>query len=209
MSRVRSGGSLLSRREMLLRVGIVCASAEYAGKHALGAEPGGLRWDRTSQLREKTSAAELRTVADDGTLDRRQRARSVFALFANYLRPPQAVEGMRTILGHPSWPAKARLDGVYALAGWIPVELTTKDTVFCLRLFPNQTGWSEWVVYFRLSGGRDRPVTDAEAFLSGNDGPSGAGSMQEFALCFPPSGQERVGRIERFSVKGVAVYPPW
>ena len=116
---------------------------------------------------------------------------------------------MAIILGHPFWLASARLEGVYALGGWIPVELTRTDTVFCLKLFPTEKGWSEWVIYFRLSGGHQRPVTDAEAFLSGREGTRSAGSLQEFALCLPPVGKERMGRIERFRAEGISVLPPW
>jgi hypothetical protein len=191
---------------MLLGVTTAWLSGAFA-RQAAG-RPSGPRWNGTSELQDKTPASVMRAIADDATFDRRRRARAIFSLFANYLRPPQVAAGIGGVLGHPAWLASARLDGVYALGGLIPVELTAADTVFCMRLFPNEKGWSEWVIYFRLSGGPHRPVSDAEAFLSGSVSRSNAGSMQEFALCFPPGGKTRMGRIERFSAEGISVFLP-
>ncbi len=116
---------------------------------------------------------------------------------------------MTDILSPATWLVECRLDGVYALGGKIPVEMGLTETAFCLRLFPNSEGWSEWVIYFTLPGGRGRPVSDAREFLAGKVPGGQDPRMNEFALCFPAEGKARVGRTERFTARGIGVYGPW
>jgi hypothetical protein len=111
------------------------------------------------------------------------------------------------VLNPARWLEDSRLEGVYALGGWIPVDLGVDDTVFCIRLFPDQRGWSEWVIYFRLSGGDHQSTDTARAFLK-KGAPSATSTLVEFALSFAAVGKERMGRIERFTAQGIAVLPP-
>ena len=84
----------------------------------------------------------------------------------------------------------ASLKEVIAVAGYIPVEF--EGAVFCLRLFPREDGWSDWVIYFRLSGGDNPTADDAGAFLRGTEGLKGSPQLVEFALCFPVQGELRL-----------------
>lgn len=83
------------------------------------------------------------------------------------------------------------------------------ETAFCLRLFPKADGWSEWVIYFTMPGGRGRPVSDARDLLAGKTPGSHDLRMNEFVLCFPAEGKARMGREERFTAKGMRAYGPW
>ena len=113
---------------------------------------------------------------------------------------------MAGTLAPATWLAECRLDGVYALGGKIPVEKGTTDTVFCLGLFPNSEGWSEWVIYFTLSGEGGRPVVDARDFLAGKMAGRQDLRMPEYALCFPGKNRTQIGRIERFTGRGMSGY---
>src|SRR5262249_16228351 len=127
----------------------------------------GLRWDGVSRLKGTKEPADLHRVADNASLDRAKRAEAIFSLFANYLRLPQGAADVGESLKAEKWLNEASLQGVYVLGGWVPVEMTFEDTVFCLRLFPNKAGWSDWVIYFRLSGGSGRTEDEGRAFLRG------------------------------------------
>ncbi len=172
------------------------------------AQPVNGHW-RNSQAYSTSTSAALRAVANDRTLDRKARVRAIFSLFASYVRPPANGATMADIMSPATWLVECRLDGVYALGGKIPVEMGITETAFCLRLFPNLEGWSEWVIYFTLPGGRGRPVSDARDFLAGKVPGSQELRMNEFALCFPAEGKARMGRTERFTARGIGVYGPW
>jgi hypothetical protein len=100
-------------------------------------------------------------------------------------------------LGEANWLKDAHLQAVHRLCGWIPVDFTFEDTVFCVYLFPDRTGWSDRVIYFRLSGGADWKEEDARAFLNGAKCLRGNPTLVEFALCAPD------GEIRRFGNGGV------
>jgi hypothetical protein len=174
----------------------------------LAAKPDNGRW-RNSQAYSASTPVALRALANDRSLDRKARARAIFSLFASHIRPPANGVTMANILSPATWLVECRLDGVYALGGKIPVEMGATETAFCLRLFPNSEGWSEWVIYFTLPGGRGRPVSDARDLLAGKV-PGGEDlRMNEFALCFPAEGKARLGRTERFTARGISAYGPW
>jgi hypothetical protein len=199
--------SNLSRRSLLALAGASLSIFAF-GRRALAAQPANGRW-KNSQAHSTATLAELRAVANDRTLDRKARARAIFSLFASHIRPPIDGPAMATVMSPAPWLAECRLDGVYALGGKIPVEMGITETAFCLRLFPNSEGWSEWVIYFTLPGGRGRPVGDARDFLAGKVQGSQDLRMNEFALCFPAEGKTRMGRTERFTAKGMGAFDPW
>jgi hypothetical protein len=153
----------------------------------------------------KASAEELRTVADDPKAARADRAAAVFALFANYLPPPARADGAAAALGDAGWLADARFRKVVVLVGWVPVQIGGGSSTYCLYLFPDKDGWSEWAVYLRLSG-PDHSEADAAKFFRGErlkESPK----LVEFALCYPsPKGKQHNGRVERFGADGLKVY---
>jgi hypothetical protein len=75
--------------------------------------------------------------------------------------------------------------------------------VFCLHLFPDEEGWSDWVIYFRLSGGSGRAADEALKFLRGTKGLQGDPKLLEFALCFP---DEESRLIQQFSERGMTIF---
>jgi hypothetical protein len=169
-------------------------------------EPG---WDGVSRLKSAATLAELHQIADDATVEREKRAEAIFSLFANHVKLPQGAAALSEIVKCKNWLNDTNLYGVYMVAGMIPVELTFEDTVFCLHLFPVKKDWSDWVIYFRLSGGSGRTADEARAFLRGAAELKGDPKLLEFALCFPDEGAlSRIGRIERFTEKGIAVFQP-
>lgn len=165
--------------------------------------------DKTVLLSERT-IPELDTLANDSRASEMDRARAVFNLFAQHVRPGSTSVEFQSVVSITNWLRDCRLNGVYSLAGWIPVEMASGDTVFSLALFPVPSDkGSLWVVYFRLSG--NLREGDAQAFLAG-DAPAGSKTrMLEFALCFPHSTSPGLlpGRIERFSSRGIHVYSEW
>src|SRR5262249_38305267 len=133
------------------------------------AEGADLRLDGVSRLNNEVALAELQRIANDDTAAREKRSEAIFSLFANNVKPPRSAEKVANTLRSEKWLIDANLYGVYILAGMIPVEWTFEDTVFCLHLFPDKKGWSDWVIYFRLSGGSGRSAEQARAFLQGNE----------------------------------------
>jgi hypothetical protein len=170
--------------------------------------PTGPRWNGSSRLKSNTTAEDMRRRADDSSAAREKRAEAIFALFANHIKVPQGAADVAKVLAEATWLKDADLFGCYMLAGQVPVEWTLEDTVFCLHLFPRKNESPDWVIYFRLSGGSGRTIDEARAFLRGADDLKGAPKLVEFALCFPPADGKRLGRIERFSEKGIAVFEP-
>jgi len=182
------------------------ANNEFVAGAQKGASPGEPRWDGVSQLKGKTKRSDLQRIAKDSTAAREKRAEAIFSLLANHTKLPQDASSLGKLLNGKNWLHNTNLYGVYGLGGWIPVDLAFKDTVFCLHLFPDKKGWSDWVIYFRLSGGSGRSAEDGRAFLLGTENLKGRPSLVEFALCFPATGEDASRRIERFSEKGIQVY---
>jgi hypothetical protein len=167
-------------------------------------EESGPRWDGVSRLKCEAAPADLNRAANDVSVSREKRAEAIFSLFANHVKPPQGAAAVARVLKGEKWLNEAKLRGVYLLGGVIPVEWTSEDTVFCLLLFPDKEGWSDWVVYFRLSGGSGRTEDEAHAFLRGDKDLKGTPKLVEFALCFP-EGKNQSRRIERFAEQGISV----
>src|SRR5262245_26124152 len=186
-------------------------STPSKGKQAPNAqeasEEPSIRWDRVSRLKSTTAPADLHKVVNNALLSREKRAEAIFSLFANHVKVPERAAAVGKVLSAETWLRHASVDGVYAIGGWVPVEVTFEDTIFCLRLFPDKEGWSEWVIYFRLSGGSGRTADDAVRFLRGAEDLNGGPRLLEFALCFPAPEEQHQGYIERFTDKGIAVVP--
>ena len=81
---------------------------------------------------------------------------------------------------------------------------------FILRLFPDSTGWSDWVIIFGLPGARTRE--EALAFLSGTH-PDKRLKLGEFAIRYPICGSREspateVSVVERFTGERVGLKLP-
>ena len=198
----------LVRLRALLSLLAVSSSLAGIHAHARGGERvSSARWDGVSRLRTEVPADKLRATAEDKQADRTVRAKAVFSLFANYLRPPKDGRSIAAVLGAAPWLAESRLDGIHGVGGLVPLETIFDGTPFVLALFPNKQGVSDWTIVFRLSGA-EMPVAGARALLSGTGTKGADSTLIEFSLCFPPDGTARVGRVEHFTVKGVSVFSP-
>ena len=171
-----------------------------------------ISWNGRSILPRGESVASLNIIANDFGRSRADRARAIFTLFAYHMQPGFSAVQVHGVLTDTNWMGDVNLYGVYALGGWVPVEMTFEDTVFCLHLFPVDADkhWSPWVIYFRLSGttpeGPGRPAEEALAFLHGDTTLRGNPKLVEFALCYPGNQPSVTRRCERFSSKGIHVY---
>ena len=153
-----------------------------------------------------TSAADLRKTADDPRADRASRAAAVFALFANYMKPRCSATKAGEALGDAKWLTHSDLNQLPGIAGLIPVDFGGDGTVYCLYLFSDRDGGSDWVIYLRLSG-RDHTEDDLRTFLRGGNGLKANVELLQFALCYP--GKQRtleLGRTERFGPDGLVLW---
>lgn len=170
-------------------------------------QPGELTAPPASRSASKASAADLRKSADDPRADRAVRAAAVFALFANHLKPPCGAAAASDALGEATWLAETGIGRIDLVAGLVPVEFGGDGTVYCLYLFPlkDQGGWSDWVIYLRLSGSF-HSVDDLRAFFHSGKGLKDKPELVEFALCYPsPPNELFYGRVEHFGPKGLTV----
>ena len=173
-----------------------------------------LSWTGRTVLPSGQSVSFLNVLANDSSSSREERARAIFTLFAHHIRPGSSAAEVHAVLTSTNWMASANLYAVTALGGWVPVEYTLEDSVFCMDASPADMDkqWSPWIICLRLSGikpsGRNQEelIREALAFLSGDTRLHGNPKLVEFALCFP--GQPEVGRrhIERFCRRGTHVY---
>jgi len=145
--------------------------------------PGGV-----GRLNSEATPLELHRIANNASVAREERAAAIFSLFAKYLQPPVGAAAVAKVLNGEKWLNEASLEVVDRVAGWVPVKMNFGDSVFCLYLFPRRDGWSDCVIYFRLSG-PCRTVDEARAFLRGAGNLKDSPKLVEFALCFYPEGQ--------------------
>jgi hypothetical protein len=168
----------------------------------------GPKWNGVSQLRADIPVERLRAIAEDKSAERRTRAKAVFSLFANYLWPPKDSSNVGAVLGTAPWLTESRLDPIQGVGGLVPLETIFDGTAFVLRLFSDKNGWSDWVIYLRLSGADAQSAVDGKSFLSGSATKPRSSMLMEFALCFPPQGKGLERRVERFTAKGISTFSP-
>jgi hypothetical protein len=147
-------------------------------------------WQRASVFKTETPAALLTEGANDRAADRKNRFSDVFGLFTYYVRPGMTSSQVGSVLTNSSWLAECSVREMKALAGWVPVDLATAESVFVIQLFPDQKDWSDGVIYFTLSENLSRG--EGLAFLTGKY-PGNKARLREFALCYPN------GKILRFT----------
>jgi hypothetical protein len=170
-------------------------------------------WHDTSLLRSieypEDAIPVLNEAANNRSGTEEDRARAIFTLFGRYLLPGCSSSEFHRVFTDVGWLQDARLYPIGAYTGWIPIDEPLEDTVFRVYLFPAgpDKRASQWHIYFRLTGRQQKE--DALSFLQGTAPPKSAMKMAEYALCFPHSiyyPDRAIGRIERFSPRGVHVY---
>jgi len=167
-------------------------------------------WGNKSTLTVSVPAAVLCREANDSTVERELRCLAVGRLFANYIKPGFTSEEMHTALYDPRWLDACRLAQSTASGGWNPLSSVGGRSLFSLALFPDDTGWSPWVVWFSLPNSRHggRTVEEGRAFLTGTH-PDKRLKLAEFAIDHRLSHQvEKAGGIwllERIANRGVGI----
>src|ERR1700693_3785272 len=166
---------------------LIITLACFCGVRRGYAERETLSWDAVTIYKTDATVVALNERANNVTTNETEQSLAIFALFANYIKPGQTAAEIHRVLTNAAWLEHTWLYGVYDLAGWMPVEINSEDTVFCLGLFPHKKKWSDWpsasaaphgvmadtepqtdwVIYFRLSGSPRLSKEDALAFLRG------------------------------------------
>jgi hypothetical protein len=144
-------------------------------------------------LTPPTEIQSLNESANDPSRSRTERAKAIFALFANHIKVGDCPAEVHKALIRTDWMSDSRLEDVGAIGGWVPLELDNDDPRYRLLLFPNKKGKSEWRIYFRISGPRDEDyigrledyIKDGREFLMGRTTLPGNPRLMEFALCGP------------------------
>lgn len=152
-----------------------------------------------STLASEKTLSELNRIADNGSVDQRARANAIFAIFANYLRPPKDRGALKSAIGSARWLRDAEVTAIDQEKTLVPLASTPNDSIFRL-LSVGKGNWNPWTIYLRLSGG-NRTGAEAWAFLRGDEVP-GDPQLLEFALCFPDDG------IEQFTAENIEIIPP-
>jgi len=164
------------------------------------------RWDCVSALKSHAPIEELLRIANDRSCSSSERAKAICTIFANHIRPLSNSQQAFRTLTSSEWLDDSSLQGVYSLAGWVPVKWWDDRTVFGLCVCAQDWRGGNWYVWFSLDG--QRTEADAMAFLRGEyDNPDV--HLIEFAISFPREADvERIftSRCERFAERGVAVF---
>jgi hypothetical protein len=156
-----------------------------------------------------TPPSEIQSLndrANDLSLSQDDRAKAIFALFANHIKVGNGPLEVHRVLIRTDWMKFAIIDVLGGLGGWIPLDVNKDDDIYWVRLFPDKEGWSKWVIYFRLSGlpvrygEPEESAEDGRKFLRGSTDLQGNPKLMEFALCGPDNGSRR------FTAKGVIKY---
>jgi len=160
---------------------------------------------------------EVCEYANDPTRDRDTRCRAIFELFASYVRPGFTSQQMQSAIPESKWLSECAVsnDGA-AGGGSLPIYSPNGYTPFLLRLFPDKTGKSDWLISFNLRNADeqgDRTTEEALEFLAGTH-PDKRLKLLEFAFIYPLCGTSDhpgtdINIIERFQGQrvGLKVFP--
>lgn len=160
---------------------------------------------------------ELCEYANDPTRDRDTRCRAIFALFASYVRPGFTSQQMRSAFPDKKWLSECSVSNIGATGGGsLPIYDPHDYTPYLLRLFPDKTGWSDWLICFNLRDSDEhgsRTSEEALEFLAGTH-PDKRLKLLEFAFYYPLCGTSdnpvtEINIIERFQGHrvGLKVFP--
>lgn len=155
----------------------------------------------TSSYRTDQSITELNRIANSQELDTDQRAKAVFALFANFVHAGQA-QSLDDVFIDTGWFVESTLHPYGILGGSLPIGMGDGDsTAFGLFLFPKSS--SGWTVFFRLSG----PSLSKEQGWRFFNGESQSLTIEEFCLRHHSRPSEtRFDYYEHFSKKGMRAF---
>jgi len=168
-------------------------------------------WGNKSRLAVTVSAKDLCQRANDSAVNRDLRRGTVGELFATYVKPGMTSQEIHAALLNTGWLADCRLYNSTASGGMSACYNSVDQSLFTLKLFPDETGWSPWVINFilpndPLRGGR----TDEEcrAFLAGTH-PDKRLRLAEFAITYPLCNENDEANVrslwERFTTRGVGL----
>ena len=189
-----------------------CATHGDFDHRALDAE---FFWRSKSTFAVDVPAAVLCQNANNQALDRRTRCEAVARLFANFVKPGSTSEQMLRAIPDKRWLSVCSVYPYGASGGGsLPVYNGFDYAPFILRLFPDSTGWSDWVIVFNLP----EPVAplhgslsseEALAFLSGTH-PDKRLKLVDFVIQYPICGNSNSPTTEamvaeRFTEKGVGL----
>jgi hypothetical protein len=167
-------------------------------------------WRNKSRLfSSRTPPEHLCLMASDQAIQWTSRCSAVSALFASYVPPGSTAQHMRSALPDTRWLSACSLEPAGALGGQIPVLALGRQSTFLLRLFPDEKGYSAWVVYLVLAHPSNTPLKseDVLAFLKGAVSDTRI-TISEFAICYPGCGRGTSTEVivsERFTRRGVGL----
>ncbi len=118
-------------------------------------------------------------IANDPTYSLVHRRLCVFELFRRHVRVGMKLRRMNEVLGDPKWLQDGDIHLVRIVVGWIPVELQSGDSVFCIWVLP-EPGRESVLVYLRVSG--DVPSGDFDRLLLEKDDSAGASINRELGV---------------------------
>jgi len=142
---------------------------------------------------EHTQAvASLNAIANDESAAPDKRCRAVFSLFLQFIKPGSTPSEIHRVLTDTRWLAQTNVEGVYVVAGHIPVDCDfEEETAFVISVLPERVPSSGrppnlgYYIYFTLAGGARRSEESAFGILAGRAAPDSKAVLKEFALCYP------------------------
>jgi hypothetical protein len=168
-------------------------------------------WGTKSRLTVSAPATALCRDANDPAVKREFRRLAAAQLFATYVKPGFTSKELHAALFDTDWLDACRLFQSTASGGQRPCYVSIGQSLFMLMLFPDDTGWSPWVIWFVLPNDPlhgARTDEEGRAFLTGNH-PDKRLRLTEFAIDYPlcnegnKAGGPRV--LERFTKRGVGL----
>jgi hypothetical protein len=111
---------------VLLSATLFVGCAHRQSESALGVPP--FSWTDNTILTNAADIATLNTLATNPTANRDERAKAVFMLFAQHIRPCATPVEVHKVLNNTNWFGESTLHGVYVLGGWVPVDISMNNT---------------------------------------------------------------------------------
>jgi hypothetical protein len=138
-------------------------------------------WNGESRFKSRESIGALNTLANSDSASHAERARAIFALFANHIKPGATANDVHSVLTDTTWLTHCNLQGWYAPQGHIPFE-GRDGTMFVVMLFPDDRivvgGVGVlWTVCLRITFSEARPKEEVLAFLRRHAMPQDERSM--------------------------------
>jgi hypothetical protein len=169
-------------------------------------------WGNKSRLAVTVPAKDLIQIANDSGADRDLRRRSVAELFATYIKPGMTSQEIHAALPNTRWLADCRLYNSTASGGGGSLcYRSIEQSLFTLMLFPDDTGWSPWVIDFAVpddSLPRGETEEEARAILAGTH-PDKRLRLGEFCIYYPLCNMSDKANVtsvsERFTARRVGL----